>query len=487
MIYIDDLYPKYLINKNIRDLKEYGCKFVDSSDTFYLDDPKNYYVSWGENKSKIRHSVIETGFFRNSVHLDSIGLYERASFNFPISRKIIEEYQAPLSWEKINNIRPLLTKFPQNNGINDWNHFVVICQNPKDRSIWRAGSSGDYYDFLEKTASYYKNKLLLKIHPVTLQNKEEQKRLEEIAIKNNCELHNTDISVINNCEAVLIYNSTFVVDAISKNKHVYQYAPGYFWQSGVVQYTNRNICNKKQNLDKNYNIKFLEFLLWKYCFPETQSTEKLLKIINCFKNSNELFPLPEDCSYAQDWIKDSDVNRSHTPSHLGGHCNVTHVDEGVLNYLKKTFNVESLLDIGCGPGDMKLACEKLNISWKGIDGDKNCKNNYIINHDYTLGCLDHGNNTYDVGWSVEFLEHVEEKYIKNFMNCFSKCNIICVTHALPGKAGHHHVNCQFPEYWIKIFKDYGFEYSEEHTLKIRENSTMIREFMRKNGLIFIKK
>jgi len=486
-IYVDELWSKYLIGKNISDLKNYECTFVNSNDIDFLNNPDNYYISWGENKNKIRHSVIETGFFRNSVHMDTIGLYEKASFNFYVSKKIIEDYNAPVSLEKINAICPPLTKFPQTKGIQNWEHIVAICQNPKDRSIWRVGSSGDYYNFLDKIASYYKNKLLLKKHPVVLNDKEDCDILENIALKHGCELQNTDISIIDNCESVFVYNSTFVIDAIYRNKHVYQYSPGYFWQSGIVQYTNKNIPTKQYKTDTQYNMKFIEFLLWKYCFPESQKTEKLLKIIHEFKNSGDIFPLPEDCSYAQYMLDDTQINKLPVANHLGGHCNVTHIDKGTLSYLKDTFNIKNVLDIGCGPGLMKDICKELNIEWTGIDGDPNCIKENTIHHDYTISPYNHENNFYDLAWSIEFLEHVDERYINNYIKYFQKCKIICITHALPGKNGHHHVNCQLPNYWIDIFEKNGFTYSEKHTEEIRKKTTMNREFIKNTGMVFIKK
>ena len=42
-----------------------------------------------------------------------------------------------------------------------------------------------------------------------------------------------------------------------------------------------------------------------------------------------------------------------TPEHLGGHLNRTNTDEPLLRYIKERFKVETMLDIGCGPGGMK--------------------------------------------------------------------------------------------------------------------------------------
>jgi hypothetical protein len=40
------------------------------------------------------------------------------------------------------------------------------------------------------------------------------------------------------------------------------------------------------------------------------------------------------------------------PQHLGGHENETHIDDGALSYIIKTFGIGSMVDIGCGPGGM---------------------------------------------------------------------------------------------------------------------------------------
>lgn len=71
------------------------------------------------------------------------------------------------------------------------------------------------------------------------------------------------------------------------------------------------------------------------------------------------------------------------------------------------------------------------------------------------------------------------------MEVFQQCKIACVTHALPGKSGWHHVNCQNQDYWEKIFKDYNFYIDMEESYYIREISNM--KFMKKTGCLFKNK
>lgn len=170
--------------------------------------------------------------------------------------------------------------------------------------------------------------------------------------------------------------------------------------------------------------------------------------------------------------------------HLGGHLNVTHIDTKILDYFIDSYKIKNFLDIGCGPGGMvELALSK-GLNSLGIDGDYtlNLSDNFII-HDYTTGPLIL-NERYDLVWSCEFVEHVEEIYLDNFMKTFQSGNIVCMTYAPPGKKGHHHVNLKTESYWINIFKDYGFKFDKELTKKLRTISFMEREFFRDYGLVF---
>ena len=192
------------------------------------------------------------------------------------------------------------------------------------------------------------------------------------------------------------------------------------------------------------------------------------------------------------------------PEHLGGHKNITHLDEGALDHMIRILNVKSMLDIGCGPGGMVELAKSKGLDAYGIDGDfeverpKKTKK-FIKIHDYEVGPSDFDKQV-DLVWSVEFLEHVWEKYQDNYMKDFQRGKFVIVTYAPVGKAGHHHVNCNTQEYWIDVFKKYGFSYDANMTRMIREASTMGRfkrnkstgemfwrkDFVKQNGLCFVR-
>ena len=57
------------------------------------------------------------------------------------------------------------------------------------------------------------------------------------------------------------------------------------------------------------------------------------------------------------------------PEHLGGHLNKVHTDRGSLLYLKDKYNIQTMLDVGCGPGHMVQIANDRGIRAWGIDGD----------------------------------------------------------------------------------------------------------------------
>lgn len=178
------------------------------------------------------------------------------------------------------------------------------------------------------------------------------------------------------------------------------------------------------------------------------------------------------------------------PEHLGGHKGRTHLDQGVLEFMKEEYNVKSMLDIGCGPGGMVHLARRLDIDAYGIDGDFTIERDgdYFFIHDYAVSKSDI-NLEVDFAWSCEFVEHVNEEYIPNYMPDFQRAKYVVMTFS--EKGGYHHVNIKSADYWIEIFKSYGFNYDNEVTEKIRNVSTMNitgkfvnKQFVKTNGLFF---
>lgn len=176
------------------------------------------------------------------------------------------------------------------------------------------------------------------------------------------------------------------------------------------------------------------------------------------------------------------------PLHLGGHEGETHLDDGALIYLINTFGIKSMLDIGCGPGGMVGLAKSKGLEVLGVDGDDKVERSPEIQglvtiHDFTTGPY-LPTTTYDLGWCVEFVEHIEKKFMPNFVEAFKNCRYVMMTHALPGQPGHHHVNCMPAEYWVGVMEVSGFELLVDDTNRVREASTMRERYIRQQGYLF---
>jgi len=150
-------------------------------------------------------------------------------------------------------------------------------------------------------------------------------------------------------------------------------------------------------------------------------------------------------------------------AHLGGY--VPGGDEAtwypdLWRYLVKKLDVHTVVDVGCGDGQaIKFFRDELGCKVLGLDGLPQ-EDPDIEVWDFVKGprrgvpvprC--------DLIWCCEFVEHIPEEHMKNFLRAFQAGTYVAMTHAEPGQPGHHHVNCKTSQYWIGALAaaGYGFE------------------------------
>lgn len=181
-----------------------------------------------------------------------------------------------------------------------------------------------------------------------------------------------------------------------------------------------------------------------------------------------------------------------TPAHLGGHFNVTHIDEGALTWLIREHGVESMLDLGCGPGGMMDLASRKGLRVLGLDGDPQIaetrhEDERFVEHDFSVGGAYTPEGEYDLCWSVEFLEHLAEQWLPHIQPVLQACRLIVCTAAPPGWPGPQHYNCQPQTYWRAFFATRlkpAYWLDEEGTQQLEAQSTMQREFIRRRGMLF---
>lgn len=202
---------------------------------------------------------------------------------------------------------------------------------------------------------------------------------------------------------------------------------------------------------------------------------------------------------ATDWLAEDhpfyeDPSNPHLGGfRIGGDEATTYPD--LWTWLVNDHKVESVIDVGCGDGVAVRFFETLLPgSVIGVDGVPQPAGN-IYQHDLTddewMPPV-RGSQLlpeYDLVWCVEFVEHVEERFIPNFLETFKCSRTVLLTHAMPGQQGHHHVNLRTPAYWIGCMAGIGYRLDEELTKKTRElaglNKSPHNHFTR-SGLAFMR-
>lgn len=148
------------------------------------------------------------------------------------------------------------------------------------------------------------------------------------------------------------------------------------------------------------------------------------------------------------------------------------------------YKLDSVVDVGCGEGHAAKYFFDKGLNVMAIDGSELVKQSAVFEdiyiHDYTKAplVLDHD---FDLVWCCEFVEHIEEQYLPNFLETFKSGKIIAMTHALPGQGGYHHVNEAVDIYWLNKLAHIGYTCDWEATQKYR---AMAHDYFQISGLIF---
>jgi SAM-dependent methyltransferase len=155
----------------------------------------------------------------------------------------------------------------------------------------------------------------------------------------------------------------------------------------------------------------------------------------------------------------------------------------------ETLGVRSVLDVGCGEGHCAGFFRNLGCRVLGVDGSVQARQDSVISefhvvHDFVNGPYA-TEKEFDLVWACEFVEHVEEQYIGNFLTTFrSSRKFIMLTYAPPGQRGWHHVNCQMESYWIDKLSRIAFTFDPDLTAESR--SVAEPGHYRRKGLIFVR-
>jgi len=156
---------------------------------------------------------------------------------------------------------------------------------------------------------------------------------------------------------------------------------------------------------------------------------------------------------------------------LGGYKTNTPFMYGYPNiwtWLALEIGVKSVIDIGCAEGHVLNFFKFFGCRVHGVDGCQYAYENSMVKDDMVLHDYRNGsyipNDTYELGWSSDFVEHVDSQFVSNYMETFNKCSkYVFLTFGPLGCRGYHHVNCNNLPYWIDLFAAISFKPNYELT------------------------
>lgn len=134
---------------------------------------------------------------------------------------------------------------------------------------------------------------------------------------------------------------------------------------------------------------------------------------------------------------------------------------GIAGSLKDRFNPGSVIDVGCGSGEILNAISQTGVETFGYD-NSSAALDLCREKGLEVARLDLESDTIsarqaDIVISTEVAEHIPECFADSYVSFLaSTAPLVIMTAAPPGQGGTDHVNEQSNAYWIDKFKASGF-------------------------------
>ena len=149
----------------------------------------------------------------------------------------------------------------------------------------------------------------------------------------------------------------------------------------------------------------------------------------------------------------------------------------------------SVIDVGCGTGAFLRVFHEYGVhEILGIDGDYVDRRQLAIPQErfqaIDLSLPFSLERTYDLAICLEVAEHLAPACAHDFIASLTRvAPVILFSAAIPFQYGVHHVNEQWPDYWVQLFREQGF-FPVDALRKRIWNDSQIEVWYRQNSMFF---
>lgn len=153
--------------------------------------------------------------------------------------------------------------------------------------------------------------------------------------------------------------------------------------------------------------------------------------------------------------------------------------------------VRSVVDVGCGRGEWLLVFKENDVERIfGLDGEHVDPSSLLIPAEYfrpidlrrPFGLEE----KFDLAICLEVAEHLPKRSAKGFVESLTQlAPVVLFSAAIPLQGEVHHINEQWPEYWQRLFRQYGYKRLDPVRKLIWKNEKVLWWY-RQNMFIFAR-
>jgi SAM-dependent methyltransferase len=152
------------------------------------------------------------------------------------------------------------------------------------------------------------------------------------------------------------------------------------------------------------------------------------------------------------------------------HSRNIHTQEGpraALPVILEIIRAKSILDVGCGVGIWLKTAQECGVTDVfGVDGVDVAPERLQISaslfRQQDFACPWSLGRRFEAVFCLEVAEHLTQKSAGVLIDALvAHSDNVIFGAAIPGQPGQNHINCQWPDYWQKLFNERGYACSDE--------------------------